>query len=395
MCNLKNRVKEWPENEPIDFPETNNIENDLNCCMNDLIIWKGKELTSIYLRSINEDLRDEIAKDIFNFFSKYDFTRLNYSKEILKKDYKRLMSSDLEIETIDGIKYISNINSSGNTVCKKFIPNVLEISTRKNPSVLETLNDKEKLFKIIRNRVGNTFLYTEKKGEEKLQWPFNITPAMMVQGSRSIGYAAHGSMFKPLVAKAIYKKYAPYGGKVYDFSAGFGGRLLGAYAAKKNLKYYGTEPNTKTYNNLLKFNDKLKFNATIYNKCSEDLIIDEKMDLIFSSPPYFDHEIYCNESTQSCSKFPSYNDWLEKYWRETVKNIKKMCSSKTIFAVNAGNANNKKMNKIHDDMVSIICDEGFVEFDRIYMKTSKSHFSKNKNKKKEPICFFKLAKKGL
>lgn len=390
--NCKARVKQWTGSKTLIFPETNNISTSLSCNINDILVWKQHKLDANYLKSVNEDVRDEIAKDIFNFFCKYDFTKLNYSEKIIKKDYDRMMNKDLQLEIIDGDKYISNINADGNTFCKKFTPNILKIAEKSKDSVFDVISDKDRLFRIIRNRVGNTFLYPHKKGGERRQFPFNITPAMIIQGSRSTGLAAMGSVFKPLVAKAIYKHFVPENGIVYDFSAGFGGRLLGAYAANKNIVYHAVEPNTETYKNLINLSDYLNFNAKIENIGSEDYYSDIKVDFIFSSPPYFDSEIYCNESTQSCNKHPNYNVWLEKYWRRTVKNIFKMCKKESIFGINVGNFSNSKMEKIYNDMTAIIIEEGFILTDQWFMKTARSHFSKsNKDTlKKEPINFYKI-----
>jgi DNA modification methylase len=38
-----------------------------------------------------------------------------------------------------------------------------------------------------------------------------------------------------------------------------------------------------------------------------------KFDLIFTSPPYFDREIYSIEDTQSCMRYPKYQDWRDKF----------------------------------------------------------------------------------
>lgn len=43
-----------------------------------------------------------------------------------------------------------------------------------------------------------------------------------------------------------------------------------------------------------------------------------QVDAVLFSPPYFDLEIYDSEG-QSFGNFPNYEDWLKKYWEETVK----------------------------------------------------------------------------
>lgn len=57
--------------------------------------------------------------------------------------------------------------------------------------------------------------------------------------------------------------------------------------------------------------------------CSEDYKDSEdSIDLAFSSPPYFDQEIYTDEDTQAYNKGPEY--FYDVYWDTTFDNIKHM-----------------------------------------------------------------------
>ena len=116
-------------------------------------------------------------------------------------------------------------------------------------------------------------------------------------------------------AKAIYEKFCPQNGIIYDFCAGFGGRMLGALSSSKNFIYICTDPNSETYENLLKEGayieevTKRKNSFKVYNECAEDLELKkESVDFIFSCPPFFDLEKYGNEETQSYIKYPNYEE---------------------------------------------------------------------------------------
>ena len=50
--------------------------------------------------------------------------------------------------------------------------------------------------------------------------------------------------YPPMRAKAIFERFCPKGGVIYDYSAGFGGRMLGALSSKNDFIYIGTDPNT-------------------------------------------------------------------------------------------------------------------------------------------------------
>jgi len=60
-----------------------------------------------------------------------------------------------------------------------------------------------------------------------------------------------GTNFLPIRAKTIYERFCPKNGIIYDYSAGYGGRMLGALSSKNNYKYIAVEPNSDTYYNLL------------------------------------------------------------------------------------------------------------------------------------------------
>jgi DNA modification methylase len=140
-------------------------------------------------------------------------------------------------------------------------------------------------------------------------------------------------MFKLSVAKYIYMKYSKEGDTVYDYSAGFGGRLLGA--ASCNRKYIGIDPATS--DSLNKMIDGLNLqNCLVMQGCSEDYKDSEdSIDLAFSSPPYFDQEIYTDEDTQAYNKGPEY--FYDVYWDTTLNNIKHMLKPGKYFILNVKN----------------------------------------------------------
>jgi hypothetical protein len=65
--------------------------------------------------------------------------------------------------------------------------------------------------------------------------------------------------------------------------------------------------------------------TTIFCSPSENLMLDPKFsakyknyfDLVFFSPPYYRLEMYVGKN-QSTSKYHSYQEWLENYWRKTM-----------------------------------------------------------------------------
>ena len=400
--NLMDRKKKWEGG--IDFPETGNIENDIeNTYAGDLLIWKGQELTRKFLRSIDEDMRDEIAKDVLNFFMKYDFIKnFKYRDSELQSSFKSLKKTNVNIFEEDGVNYITNVGAAGYKLYRNYFPNIIKVRGDNRRSIYDALTDKELLWSVIRNRIGNTLLYggDENKDIGYCQYPMNINPSQIVIGSKNSGIGNMASIFKPSVAKDIYKRYVKDYDTVLDYSCGFGTRLLGLMACGfEGVKYCGYEPNTETYGNLLNLINVFNFNAEIKCCGSEEELFDEKFDFVFSSPPYYSQEIYTNEETQSVVKFPEYNSWLEGYWRKTVKNIKTMMKSDGVFGINIGGNSNDLMKKLENDMNGIIIEEGFELINTIYMKTSKSHLSgkkgdSSKKFKLEGMFFYKKGERN-
>lgn len=185
--------------------------------------------------------------------------------------------------------------------------------------------------------------------------------------------------YSPMRAKAIYEKFCPSGGVIYDYSAGFGGRMLGALSSKNNYTYIGIDPNTETYENLLQLGEYIEKvtgregTYDIYNACSEDVILEpESIDFAFSCPPYFTLEQYCDEETQSINKFPKYEDWLEYYVRPTIKSIYQGLKPDGIFGVNIVNFwIGAKKYMVTEDWIKIAQEEGFV-LQNIYPIVSKA-----------------------
>ena len=150
--------------------------------------------------------------------------------------------------------------------------------------------------------------------------------------------------FPPLTAKFLYEHFTEHCKDekitVYDPSAGWGGRILGAMCTNRNLHYVGTDPNPDTagrYENVAKFyNDnvlgKNKFwsdsepnTYDVFSDGSEEIGNNPKfqkykgkLDFVFTSPPYFNREQYSQDENQSFKKFEVYEDWRDNFLRPTL-----------------------------------------------------------------------------
>jgi hypothetical protein len=127
------------------------------------------------------------------------------------------------------------------------------------------------------------------------------------------------SQFSTMVAKTIYT--ITQAKNVLDFSAGWGDRLIGALTTDTLISYTGIDPNTALHPRYAGINNFYKHNKKTTFICSPAENVDltsNQFDLIFTSPPYFDREIYSDEDTQSTSKYKTIDDWLEHFLLKVI-----------------------------------------------------------------------------
>lgn len=110
--------------------------------------------------------------------------------------------------------------------------------------------------------------------------------------------------------------------RVLDMSAGWGDRLLGSIAHYAE-RYLGYDPNIA----LKKGHDEIIEYFTKDRKTSKDInhyevryqsfetadLGSELFDLVFTSPPYYDLEVYSDLAGQSIISYPQFEDWLVRF----------------------------------------------------------------------------------
>ena len=166
--------------------------------------------------------------------------------------------------------------------------------------------------------------------------------------------------FPALTAKWIYENYTKHIDTdeplhIYDSSSGWGGRILGAMSSRKKIHYVGTDPNPDNFIDELGIS-RYEYMAKFYNdNCVDDfsdklttffdvekqgntyevfqngseLISNNpkfqkykgKLDLSFTSPPYFNREQYSQDENQSFKAYGEYEDWRDNFLRPTLTTI--------------------------------------------------------------------------
>ncbi len=201
--------------------------------------------------------------------------------------------------------------------------------------------------------------------------------------SSMVGKVTH---FNPVIARKIMERYIPFdNATIFDFSCGFGGRMLGVLSSKYKYEYIGVDPYIELYQRLLNFSQWIcttldnGSKSKIYNLGSEVLITSliSKVDLSFSSPPYFNYEKYTDSNTQSYNKYTTYYEWIENYVIKTIENLFKYTKDGGLHLVNLEDT---KRIKLIQDWIDISKSVGF-NFEGIEdLCTLNRTSAKNKNK---------------
>jgi len=150
-----------------------------------------------------------------------------------------------------------------------------------------------------------------------------------------VGFSNIPINFSPIVSRYLYERYLPQnGGIVYDCCSGWGGRLMGAICSNKNINYIGCDVNSnifesRSYEKIGQFIEKEigrksnykvhQISSTRFNETDDYKIYKGKVDLLLTSPPYFNQEQYSTDKEQSYNLFPTYESWINGYIRDTFQ----------------------------------------------------------------------------
>lgn len=160
------------------------------------------------------------------------------------------------------------------------------------------------------------------------------------------GLTKECTTFRPNVLMSIIQIFNSK--SVLDFSAGWGDRLLACIAS--DVSYIGVDPNLELHKG---YHDMIQMFAP-GNESKYILIPDSiehanldninNLDLVFTSPPYFNYEIYDKEDKtgKQSSKYTNEQDWFNKFLKVALQKCWNKLNSKGIFAINISQGKNNK-----------------------------------------------------
>jgi len=317
------------------------------------------QLNKLDKPAYNKDPEGTIEK-VFDIYRSVNLVPIIYFTE------KGLINAVREFKSIsyNTVKdsKISLGNNKGQPLSRFLFPNMMtaEPKGRGSNSLKDRFFNDTKLKRAIR------ICYDMREGH-KLVYPTAIRRALELVTGENV------QNFKPQNARALAEHLCPVlWGNVYDYSAGYGGRLLGISCSNMSYNYLGIDPNTETIKYLNYFNEILDeavgFKGTIIKNVSEEYLPSD-IDLAFSSPPYFNLEKYSDEETQCMVRYRTLDEWFGGYAEPTIKNIYNSLNQDGIFATNIADYKTygKKEYKVVDDWITLSARIGFKHVGTIKM----------------------------
>ena len=208
---------------------------------------------------------------------------------------------------------------TGEKISMLFNPHRYETGTNKSKSIIDAFRTDSFLDGLARATLFKSGKYKE------------LLYQVLQLGINGVQYI---NEFPPHVAQAAYIKYNAK--TILDPCAGWGGRMIGA--ASVGATYHGFEPATKTYNGLCRLGEFLKtfnngFRFTVERLPFEDAGELGDYDFAFTSPPYYDTEIYSHEATNSCNRYETFNSWCEMFY---IPMVQKSLNAAPALVLNLG-----------------------------------------------------------
>ena len=287
---------------------------------------KGSEWASLGTRA-----RTAIVNRAFEFWRHQGFPYYRLSPAQVAQEFSTLAEKDPRV-VFNG-KDLRTSNA-GLRLANSFQPGMWSARVNRYRSPMQVFKDDA----LLKNAIERSFNL----------WPdrFGANASCLRRILKTYPGAASVSNYRPMIAKAIIARYCKEGGTVVDFSAGYGGRLLGAIAARQD--YVGIEPNPGQTRGFVRMAraiaragfpvPELKF-VTGTAEAELQRLKSESANLVFSSPPFFNWEHYSRSRHQSFKRYPTYDVWLSRFLVPVVSQSYRLLVADGYLALNVTNGN--------------------------------------------------------
>jgi len=152
--------------------------------------------------------------------------------------------------------------------------------------------------------------------------------------------------FSPVLSKFVYDLLLKPGSTVLDPFGGWGDRMIGAVCSRSVAKYHAVDANQSLrqgYEQITAAGSKFNSGITLtFDLCPIQTYLskpNEPVDLIFTSPPYYDYEVYTDreDKDQSIYKTSTYEQWFNEFLKPVLVDLCKLVKPGGFFALHVGN----------------------------------------------------------
>lgn len=220
----------------------------------------------------------------------------------------------------------------------------------------------------------------------------------------SMSWVRKVANFPCRTAKDIYERYWDGENRlnILDTSMGFGSRMSASLLSGHN--YCGFDPNQSLFKKLCEYKNWLVDQGIVEEDrrvglyCGGSEVfrpeLFELFDVSFTSPPYFNLEVYSNDKGASSSNYDNYMAWVKEFVKPTVYNT--YCYLKTggYAMINIKNINKKET--CYDDFFKAFKEIDGFEFIEVFdMEINKKNYgmayegAKGNIVNKEPVMVFR------
>lgn len=333
--------------------------------------------------------KHEISKqDIAHLFAQVS---LNNREQYLSRYYQKSLTPNLPLDIVEQPMTIFSMNNNTQAKYKNIIRNMY---------YQEILRDTQPGLPNLRSFWGVLDdLYNHCIIDYKLLTPssrFYIRQGRI--GSVFSSYYFRASIMNPYLVYSLNHKVLK-GSRIFTPTLGWTSYCYGFMECPMVTEYVGTDVIPKVCRRTKQFAQTYypKKSAEIYCCPSEDLLKNPVFmrryrgyfDVVFFSPPYYRLELYPG-TTQSTSRYNTYEEWLEGYWANTIR----LCShllakgGRLCYIVGNYGKEDDQINLIKD-LKQIAIDVGNFEYKRMIKMSNKTVVvNKGQDDNSESICIF-------
>jgi len=258
------------------------------------------------LQVMPERLRDRWTNRAFCYWRRQGFPFPSLTPHEIESQFNMLMGACPTAILHNGTAKASMI---GLSLANSFHPQMWSV-TKRGRSPIECFLDNS----VLRKCLKKAFQF----------WPHRrCWNAQCIRSLIRIYHRGRVSNFRPTVARAIAASYSGRGATVLDFTAGYGGRMLGCLTLDRH--YIGIDAERAQVRGLRRLGKAVRAVAPgtyeIHQGCAEVVLKDipsDSVDLVLTSPPYFNNEEYSRSSFQSYRRYPIYEVWRDRFLRPVI-----------------------------------------------------------------------------